>query len=182
MYIAIVMGVGIGMFLDKFQDGDSLVSHAQENSRETVILDMNQVAVPSTDVKRSIDFYTRLGLKEIVRTFRIGQKNERESKQHSQPQWQEVVMKKPEWFKFGLLGAVTAIVMATPAHAQVSLNHHHRRAPGWRKEQRQRYRPQRRGCLARYEGAVPGAIVGDLPDPDDHCLQRLLLPMARPRA
>ena len=57
LFIAVFMGVGIGMFLDKFQDSDSLISHAQENSRETVILDMNHVTVPSTDVKRSIDFY-----------------------------------------------------------------------------------------------------------------------------
>ena len=69
VFIAVFMGVGIGVFLDKFQDSDSLISYAQENSRETVILDMNQVMVPSTDVKRSIDFYTRLGLKEIVRNL-----------------------------------------------------------------------------------------------------------------
>ncbi len=67
MFIAVFMGVGIGVFLDEFQDGDSLISHAQENSGETVILDMNQVMIPSTNVKRSIDFYTRFGLKEIVR-------------------------------------------------------------------------------------------------------------------
>lgn len=69
VFIAVFMGVGIGVFLDNFPGGDSLISHAQENSRETVILDMNQVMVPSTNVKRSIDFYTRLGLKEIVRNL-----------------------------------------------------------------------------------------------------------------
>ena len=66
MFIAVFMGVGIGVFLDNFPDGDSLISHAQENARETVILDMNQVTVPSRDVGRSVDFYKRLGLKEIV--------------------------------------------------------------------------------------------------------------------
>lgn len=45
------------------------IAHAQEDASEAISMNMNQVTVPSTKVKRSIEFYKHLGLTQIVHSL-----------------------------------------------------------------------------------------------------------------